>query len=122
MNQTAQLPPASPEDFFRIDIRVGRVLSAEPLPGARKPAYRLHLDFGPEIGTRWSSAQITQAYTPDSLVGRLVLGVVNFPPRRIAGFSSEVLVLGVYADGGQGPVVLIAPDQHPDVRPGDRLG
>lgn len=114
---------ASIEGFARLDIRVGRVLDAAPLEGARKPAYRMRIDFGDALGVKQSSAQITEAY-PDAgaLVGRLVLAVVNFPPRRIAGFRSECLTLGVYADGGAGPVVLIAPDAHASVRPGDRLG
>ncbi|MEM1330537.1 MAG: tRNA-binding protein [Planctomycetota bacterium] len=111
---------ATIEDFARLDIRVGRVLTAEPLAGARRPAYRLRLDLGPDLGERASSAQITEAYTPEELVGRLVLVVVNLPPRRIAGFKSEVLTLGVYSAGG--PVVLIAPDAGRGVRPGDRLG
>ena len=96
------------EDFQRVDIRVGRVLSAEPLKGARKPAYALKIDFGAELGVRQSSAQITPHYQPDALIGKLVMAVVNFPPRRIAGFRSEVLTLGV-ADN-EGAVVLIAPD------------
>lgn len=96
------------EDFEKIDIRVGRVLAAEPLAGARKPAYRLRIDFGPEIGERASSAQLTTRYQPEELVGRLVLGVVNLPPRRIAGFTSQTLTLGV-ADG-EGAVVLLAVD------------
>lgn len=98
----------APDEFFRVDIRVGRVLSAEPLAGARKPAYRLRIDFGPEIGEKGSSAQLTERYGPEDLVGRLVLGVVNLPPRRIAGFKSETLTLGV-ADR-EGAVVLLAVD------------
>lgn len=106
--------PAQPEqqitaeEFARVDIRVGRVLSAAPLAGARKPAYALRIDFGPEVGVKASSAQLTERYTADELVGRIVLGVVNLPPRRIAGFKSEVLTLGV-ADG-QGAVVLLGVD------------
>ncbi|HEX2766454.1 MAG TPA: tRNA-binding protein [Candidatus Limnocylindria bacterium] len=97
------------DDFARVDMRVGRVLSAEPFPEARKPAYRLRIDFGPEIGERASSAQLTATYPdPAALVGRLVVGVVNLPPRRIAGFRSEVLVLG--AVGPDGAVNLLAPD------------
>ncbi len=98
----------SPEEFFRVDIRVGRVLSAEPLAGARKPAYKLRVDFGPELGERASSAQLTERYQPGDLVGRLVLGVVNLPPRRIAGFKSETLTLGV--PDRDGAVVLLAVD------------
>ena len=110
------------EDFLKLDIRVGRVLEAAPLEGARKPAYRMRIDFGEDIGVLQSRAQVTDAYGTEEFVGRLVLGVVNFPPRRIAGFKSEVLTLGVYSDGGNGPVVLIRPDDHPGVKPGDKLG
>jgi len=105
------------EDFARLDIRVGRILAAETFPDARRPAYRLRLDFGPEIGVKQSSAQITELYQPDDLVGRQVLALVNLPPRRIAGFKSEVLVLGV--PDPEGRVALIAPDRP--VPPGGRL-
>lgn len=105
------------EDFQKVDVRVGRILTAEPLAGARKPAYKLRIDFGPQIGEKLSSAQITVHYTPDQLVGRLVLAVVNFPPRRIAGVKSEVLTLGV--SDAEGNVVLIQPGF--DVPLGGRL-
>jgi tRNA-binding protein len=105
------------DDFLEVDIRVGRVLRAEPFPEARKPALKLWIDFGPEIGTKKSSAQITHHYAAEKLVGRQVLAVVNFPPRQIGPFRSEVLTLGV-ADAG-GAVVLVAPDL--EVAPGARL-
>ena len=109
--------PATFDDFQKLDMRVGRVLDVEEFPEARVPAWKLTVDFGPEIGTKRSSAQITH-YPAEQLVGRLVVGVVNFPPRRIAGFPSEVLVLGAL-DEEKG-VVLLEPDS--DVEPGSRIG
>ncbi len=97
------------DDFMKVDIRVGRVVRAEAFPEAHKPAIKMWVDFGAEIGERKTSAQITTHYTPADLVGRQVLGVVNFPPRQIGPFMSEVLVLGAHDDTG---VVLIAPDQE----------
>ena len=105
------------DDFMKLDIRVGTIMEARVFAKARKPAYQLVVDFGEEIGTKKSSAQITQHYTPEELVGRQVLAVVNFPPRQIADFMSEVLVLGTYSEGG---VVLIRPDKA--VQNGDKLG
>ncbi|MEO8078076.1 MAG: tRNA-binding protein, partial [Acidobacteriota bacterium] len=95
-------------DFDQVDIRVGRVLRADPFPEARKPAYRLLLDFGPEIGQRTSSAQLTVRYRREELEGRLVVAVINFPPRQIGPFVSQVLTLGV--PDASGAIVLLAPD------------
>ena len=105
------------DDFLKVDIRVGRVTRAETFPEARKPALKLWIDFGPEIGERKSSAQITAHYAPETLIGRLVLAVVNFPPRQIGPFRSEVLTLGL-ADA-EGEIVLVQPEQA--VAPGQRL-
>lgn len=97
------------DDFLKVDIRAGTILRAEPFPEARKPALKLWIDFGPEIGEKKTSAQITDHYTPEALVGRQVMAVVNFPPRQIGPFMSEVLTLGVSDDAGG--IVLLAPDQ-----------
>jgi tRNA-binding protein len=105
------------DDFLEVDIRVGRVTRAEPFPEARKPALKLWIDFGPEIGEKRSSAQLTVHYDPAALIGRQVLAVVNFPPRQIGPFRSEVLTLGL-ADA-DGAVVLVRPDH--DVPEGARL-
>ena len=98
------------DDFLKVDIRVGRIVEAREFPEARKPAYKLTIDFGPEIGLRRSSAQIVSHYSIDELVGRIVLAVVNFPPRQIGPFISEVLTLGVPDADGQ--VILIGPDSE----------
>ena len=108
---------ATIDDFSKLDIRVGTVLEAKPFPKARRPAYQLTVDFGAEMGTKRSSAQITEHYRPEELVGMQVLAVVNFPPRQIADFMSEVLVLGTYSEGG---VILITPQQP--AANGDKLG
>ena len=105
------------DDFMKLDIRVGTITEARVFAKTRKPAYQLAVDFGEEIGVKRSSAQITDHYKPEELVGKQVLAVVNFPPRQIADFMSEVLVLGTYSEGG---VVLITPDKP--VKNGDKLG
>ncbi len=105
------------KDFEKVDVRVGRVVAAEPFPEARKPSIKLLVDFGPEVGEKRTSAQLTAHYTVEDLVGRQVVAVVNFPPKRIAGFKSEVLVLGVPDEVDE--VVLLSPDR--DVPPGGRM-
>ncbi|HZW47495.1 MAG TPA: tRNA-binding protein [Microvirga sp.] len=118
MDQVQSLTPTITfDDFLKVDIRVGRIIAAEPFPQARKPAFKLSIDFGPEIGTKRSSAQITVNHTIEDLVGSLVLAVVNFPPRQIGPFMSEVLTLGV--PDANGDVMLIRPDR--DVPVGGRL-
>ena len=105
------------DDFLKVDIRAGRVIRAEPYPEARTPAIKLWIDFGPEIGEKKTSAQITAHYTPEGLIGKQVMAVVNFPPRQIGRFMSEVLVLGV--SDAQGGIVLLSPDL--DVPLGGRM-
>ena len=105
------------DDFLKLDIRVGNIIKVEIFEKARKPAYKLWVDFGDEIGIKKSSAQITECYRREDLIDKQVLGVVNFPPRQVADFMSEVLILGVYGEQG---VVLIQPDQS--VKKGDKLG
>lgn len=105
------------DDFLKLDIRVGEIIKAEVFPKAKNPSYKLIVDFGEEIGIKNSSAQIVEVYLPEELIGKQVLGVVNFPPRNIAGFGSEVLILGTYSDEG---VVLIQPERK--VKKGDKLG
>jgi len=97
------------DDFMKVELRVGRIIAAVPFPEARKPAYKLQVDFGPEIGIRRSSAQITALYTSEELVGRLVVGVVNFPRKQIGPFVSECLVTGFHDDAGD--VALCVPDK-----------
>lgn len=104
----AAAPNVTAEHFFAVDMRVGTVVAAEPFPEARVPAVKLRIDFGPELGVRQSSAQLTRRYAPGDLVGRRVVAVVNLPPRRVAGFRSEVLVLG--AVPAPGDVALLAVD------------
>ena len=101
--------PLGFDEFLRVELRVGKVISAEPFAKARKPAYILQVDFGPEFGTRKSSAQITDLYTPESLIGRLVVAVINFPPKQIGPIMSECLVTGFHNEHGQ--VALCVPDQ-----------
>ncbi len=98
------------DDFIKVDIRVGKILETEDFPEARKPAIKIIIDFGDEIGVKKSSAQITKHYKKEALIGRQVLAVVNFPPRQIGSFMSEVLTLGV--PDNEGEVILIAPDQE----------
>lgn len=105
------------DDFMKLDIRVGTITEAKVFEKARRPAYQLKVDLGKEIGIKKSSAQITEQYKPEDLIGKQVLAVVNFPPRQIADFMSEILVLGTYSEGG---VVLITPDK--EVSNGDKLG
>lgn len=107
------------EQFFAVDIRVGRIVACEDFPEARQPAYRMRVDFGPEVGELRSSARLTDHYTREQLVGRLVVGVVNFPPRQIGPVRSEALILGAYERGGA-TVRLLRPDG--DCVPGDRIG
>lgn len=111
------VPETDVETFFKVDIRVGRITDAQPFPEARKPAYKLWIDFGPEIGTRKTSAQVTVHYGLEELKGRLVMAVVNFPPRQIGPFRSEVLTLG-FTDA-DGAVLLAIPPEG--VAPGARL-
>ncbi|MBV8717599.1 MAG: tRNA-binding protein [Chloroflexi bacterium] len=104
------MEPIRFDDFLKVDVRVGRIVEVRPFPNARKPAYQLEIDFGAEIGRKRSSAQLTQCYAAEELKGRQVLAVVNFPPRQIANFFSEVLVLGVPDTDGN--VVLIQPERE----------
>ncbi len=105
------------DDFMKLDIRVGTIIEAKPFAKAKKPAYQLKIDLGEELGIKKSSAQITEVYSAENLIGKQIMAVVNFPPRQIADFMSEVLVLGTYSRQG---VVLITPDM--EVQNGDKLG
>ena len=105
------------DDFLKIDIRVGRIIDVQPFPEARKPAWKLQIDFGSEIGVKKSSAQITDLYDADALMGRQIMAVVNFPPRQIGPFMSEVLTLGV--SNSDGAIMLVRPDD--EVEEGERL-
>ncbi len=118
MTETPDPPPVTAQQFFDLDIRIGRVVECERFPQARQPAYRMVIDFG-DLGQRRSSARLTDNYTPEQLVGTLVVAVVNLPPRQIGPLRSEVLVLGAYQKGTQA-VALLRPDG--DCRPGDRIG
>jgi tRNA-binding protein len=120
--RSSTVPSSSPnfitwDDFTKVELRVGRIISAEPFPQARKPAYILHVDFGPEIGVKKSSAQITHVYNVEELKGKLVVGVVNFPPKQIGPIRSECLVTGFHNERGE--VVLCVPDK--DVPLGAKL-